>query len=365
MAELQVPEVLFLRPSRTTKSATAEVSIPAESRELDLSTGRPVRSVREVMNELRSVARVRQFPEVSHTSAINSGRYVLIDQQSVGSHGPHFRGSTTKESVAPSVAFDQVTREPHIPPLQWSEIVTTFVRHNRAQMAAVLEITQKNHRIGLIGLEPSCGTTTIASALAVSIQADRDGRPDQQVVNQFGPTVLIDANLAQPSLASIVSKSHSVSWTEWTTLSIEQTSQQLDRIVATLPGGDSLKLWPLTCGISDSSIVDSVDRVASENGDSAIRYFLPSQAAGPIAQVLGRVVERLHRGRNVVLADLGHLGFWRRLQHLSTIARLFDQLIVVIPTNSDRRTISQAIWELQELGQRSCLLLENPGQFGD
>lgn len=339
MADLQVPEVLFLRQSaKATNSAGANpFAIRAEQ---PITSGvSSIRSVREVMEDLRRAQR---------TSA--------VDQPVQDVQGPHFRTSLIQEEQANSNDLSSEASSPSINGLRWPAMVLELADRYHIQFDAIFEKISGRSRIGLLGLASNCGVTTIASAMALHHRERISRRP----LHQRPATILIDANLAKPVLASFVNSSQANSWQEWTTISIDGLLRHSNPIAnLQLPGENGLRLWPLSCGISAAGSPVATADVSFASESAAVRYFLPVQAAGPIAQTLGRVVDRLAGLGNIVLADLGHLDHWRRLQHLATVAKSFDQIILIVPATHDRRQVSKAIWELQDLGQSSCLMIEN------
>lgn len=355
MADLQVPEVLFLRPSA--KAATSPSVNPIQTRGEHRSTSgvSSTRSVREVLEDLRRAQRTNDSAEIRDEVAGGATSY-SVDQPVQEVQGPHFRGSLIREEQANGSAPNSNAAVPLSGGLCWPPMVLELARRHQIQFDAIFQKTASRSRIGIVGLEPHCGTTTIASAMSLH-HCDRINR---RPLNQRSETILIDANLAKPMIASFINSSQATSWQEWTTISIDGLIRNPNPIASLqLPGENGLRLWPLACGIYAAGAPITTPDVTFKSESATVRYYLPVQAAGPVAQTLGRVVDHLAGLGSIVMADLGHLEHWRRLQHLTTVAKSFDQIILVLPASADRRQVSKAIWELQDVGQSSCLMIEN------
>ncbi|MBL8889426.1 MAG: hypothetical protein JNL67_05575 [Planctomycetaceae bacterium] len=356
MADLQVPEVLFLRPASPAASRGEKNSSQAITPQTSGIRASGTRSVRDVMEDLRRAERTSEFADVRPTMAGESNSFHVVDQPGPEVPGPHFRSSLLREEPASDMEPSGASAGPVLEGLRWPTKVLELSRRCQVQFDAIGKKISGRSRVGIIGLEPNCGVTTIAAAVALSCFARHNRRP----ANQRIETILIDANLARPAISTFVETSRATAWQEWTTISSESlrnAANPCDQLK--LPGGNGMRVWPISCGICAEAAPLKAAGIGAERDSDTVRYFLPVQAAGPIAQTLSRVVDQLAASGNMVIADLGHLDHWRQLQHLATIAKAFDQIMLIVPEAPDRRQVSKAIWELQDLGQTSCLLIEN------
>jgi hypothetical protein len=173
------------------------------------------------------------------------------------------------------------------------------------------------------------------------------------------PQFLIDANVDRPALATLLEIEADGTWPEWTTSVIaaqEQTA--FATATANLPGTPHLKIWPLTCALVPSPDAISQSETPDRETDS-IRYYLPTQAAGPILQCLTRLINDLQRQGSGIVLDLGHLPLWQRLMWLPVLGKIIDHLVLVVPQQPNHRDVSRAYWQLQDHGLTSCMLVEN------
>lgn len=373
MAHLPVPEVLFLRPNPAvgTSNSNSKPSLAVDVVSQPSTASRSVRSVREIMGELRHEGQLANESEVRRILQTDAERSLAIDQHLTDSPRPHFRNSSPPIVESPSDLVQFLVEETVSPraerstsesgrsaPIVWPQIVANLVAQNPAQWSAVQAKLAETSRVGILGLERGCGTTTLSSALACSYSQ----RVELNHTSSLRPLVLIDGNLSRPALAEMLRLANHGSLTEWTTAVSEATLKGNVALDSGLPGNDLVRFWPLSCGIIHSFGNEPESTETSECLDS-VRYYLPPQAVGPITQALGRVVSQLASNGNKVVVDLGPIEFWRSLKHLNSIAKMFDQMIVVVPPSPNRRQISQLYWELRDAGQSSCLLLENSVPF--
>ncbi len=377
MANLPVPEVLFLRPSDVTKSGHGTAPSSDEIGMTPASGSGSVRSVREIMTALRHTGQNNRTEKMRSEHATSVGTFATEPP------APHFRRSPALETAtnetpdrfqaAYSLACPQVPgRDVHEPnvrqtlacpqvqtqvacPFVWPTVVQALVAQNGAQWDGIHAIIQSQQKVGVLGLEPRCGTTSLAAALALSHVEHRLN----PATTLHQPLILLDGDLSNPGLATALSLSNYEKWLEWSTATLTDLQQdRVPNIATKLPGNDQIRIWPLSCGISAASQSAQINGSATTRPNSA-RYFLPTQALGPITQTLSRVVNHLTNCGSRVIVDLGHIEFWRQLQHLRQIAQAFDFIIVVLPTTHDRRVVSRAYWDLRESGQANCLLVEN------
>lgn len=370
MSNVQIPEVLFLRP--TTATPAWEASLAAAPPEPARATGRATQSVREVIANLR--------PE--------------------------------------STQFGDVRREPAPPNFAarpWPALIQRLATENASAWSALLARIPANSVVGCLGLHPGCGTTTVAAALALcrsedaarrernSIRGrhlhrdsaasgplgtrDTDRRPqpvswlENLTQSPAEPTssnpsprtrwrvdpghslatpqFLIDANIDRPALAEVLEIEADGSWPEWTTSVIAaQEPTTVATAAANLPGTPHLKIWPLTCALVPSPDAGYPSATPGRATDS-IRYYLPTQAVGPILQCLTRLIDDLQRQGSGVVLDLGHLPLWQRLMWLPVLGKIIQHLVLVVPQPPNHRDVSLAYWQLQDHGLTSCMLVEN------
>ncbi|MDP1563632.1 MAG: hypothetical protein Q8M16_19810 [Pirellulaceae bacterium] len=360
MANLPVPEVLFLRP---TNAATKNiVSLPRSNGVGSAGTTptTPARSVREIMGELRRLGSTHNEPEVCQILKPSPEGSVAIDTFAAEPPRPHFRNAPANQpgraanhngsTADPSTADSQVRL------VNWPKVVTSLVAQNGSQWDAIHAHLHSQQKIGILGIESGCGATTISAALALSHVERSIG----SISGIHGPLNLLDGNLANPGLGSALSLSPSDRWQEWTTSTENDEKHHRDPIVeAQLPGNDQIRIWPLSCGISDATLT-AQNPYSDHSRPDSVRYYLPTQALGPITQTLGRVVNRLTTSGHRVFVDLGHMEFWRRLNYVSQVTRMFDRIILVHAAKPDRRCVSKSYWDLRDGGQDSFLLVENP-----
>lgn len=380
MANLPVPEVLFLRPSEVARSGHGSFRASDETKMPSAKGTGSMRSVREVMTALRQTGQSEPPSEIRFENAKNVGTFATEPP------APHFRRSTGLESgtseepdrsiVASAIACPQVTdlaaQEFNVPqtlacpqvhlgqtqvacPFVWPTLVHALVAQNGSQWDGIHAKILAHQKVGVLGMEPHCGTTSLAAALALS-HVERRLHP---VAPLQQPLILLDGDLSNPGLATALSLSNYEKWWDWSTAtSTDLQQERVPNMVTKLPGNEQIRIWPLSCGISVPSHSVQIDEPVGASPNSA-RYFLPTQALGPITQIMSRVVELLTNTGSRVIIDLGHIDFWRRLQHLRQVAQACDLIIFVVPTTYDRRVVSKAYWDLRDSGQANCLLLEN------
>lgn len=360
MANLPVPEVLFLRP--TNAATKNSVSLPRSTGvgSVGTSPSSPARSVREIMGELRRLGSAQDEPEIRQILKPSPEGSFAIDTSAAEPPRPHFRNApanqTGRAAYQNGSAVDPGVGDPQVRSVIWPKAVTSLVEQNGTQWDAIHEHLQLQHKIGILGVESGCGATTIAAALALS-HIERSFKSTPSIPR---PLILLDGNLANPGLGSALSLSQSDRWQEWTTSTANVEQHDRDPITeAQLPGNDQIRIWPLSCGISDVSRPGQ-HGTSNQSRPDSVRYYLPTQALGPITQTLGRVVSRLTTSGHRVFVDLGHIEFWRQLNYVSQIARMFDRIILVLPAMPDRRCVSKLYWDLRDGGQDSFLLVENP-----
>lgn len=360
MANLPVPEVLFLRPTNAATRNSVTVPRSHGMGGVGTSPSSSGRSVREIMGELRRLGSAQDEPEIRQIHRSSPEGSIAIDTSAAESPHPHFRNApanqTDRAAYPNGSAADPSAGDPQVRFVIWPKAVRSLVEQNSSQWDAIHTHLQVQHKIGILGLETGCGATTIAAALALS-HIERSFESTPSVPH---PLILLDGNLANPELGSALSLSQSDRWQEWTTSTANVEQQDRDPIVAAqLPGNDQIRIWPLSCGISDAS-GPGQHCTSSQSRPDSVRYYLPTQALGPITQTLGRVVSRLTTSGHRVFVDLGHIEFWRQLNYVSQIARMFDRIILVLPAKPDRRCVSKSYWDLRDAGQGSFLFVENP-----
>jgi hypothetical protein len=375
-AALPVPEVLFLRPSHASGGTATAVSPLVQQRPTSASGPRSVRSVRDVLGELRrqEMSTAEETRQVLSSNAIGS---ISLDPAPAEPPRPHFRSTATIDdhflrelSSAASVrkSVDKTME------LNWPAIVGSLVAHNQLQWQAIRSNLAGYGKVGIIGLEQRCGTTTFAAALVQSLAQCPPDHPASYNPLSQNPLVLIDGNLERPGLGALLDLNDSEQWIEWTTVTVPESAFPESTVPgsavpsstpraslirgAALPGNDQIRLWPLTCAISNPACKSQSTEAQATSCD-ATRYYLPVQAVGPITQSLTRVIRQVAREGHQVFVDLGHVHFWKSLMHLNVIAKIFDRIIVVVPPSPNRRHVSQVYWELQDAGQKSCFLVEN------
>lgn len=370
MSNVQIPEVLFLRPATATPDW--ETSLADAPPEPAPAIGRAKKSVREVIAHLR--------PEAAP------------------------RGDVKREPGPPNL----VDRP-------WPDLIQRLATENASAWSALLARIPANSVVGCLGLHPGCGTTTVSAALALSRSEDaarrernslggRHVHSDSAAIGPLGtrdtdrrpqpvswlenltqspaeptssnpsprtrwrvdpghalatPQFLVDANIDRPALATLLEIEADGSWPEWTTSVIAAQQQTtVATAAANLPGTPHLKIWPLTCALVPASDADYPSATPGRETDS-IRYYLPPQAAGPILQCLTRLIDDLQRQGSGVVLDLGHLPLWQRLMWLPVLGKIIQHLILVVPQKPSHRDVSRAYWQLQDHGLTSCILVEN------
>ncbi len=367
---MQIPEVLFLRPATATPDW--EVSMADAPPEPARATGRARKSVREVIAHLR--------PDAAQ------------------------RGDVKRAPAPPNFAGRP-----------WPTLIQRLATENASAWSALLARIPANSVVGCLGLHPGCGTTTVSAALALcrsenAARPERDSLDGRHRHSEFAaaarpntretdrrpqpvswlenlpqspddpssstpsprtrwrvdpghalatPQFLIDANVDRPALATLLEIEADGSWPDWTTrvnAAMEQTA--FATAAANLPGTPLLKIWPLTCALVPSPDAGYPSATPGRETDS-IRYYLPTQAAGPILQCLTRLIDDLQRQGSGVVLDLGHLPLWQRLMWLPVLGKIIQHLVLVVPQQPNHRDVSRAYWQLHDHDLTSCILVEN------
>lgn len=400
---MQVPEVLFLRPTVDSTAAASAADSMLEQHD----AGPPRRSVRDVVTNLRPAGPQPADIKIEPTArSLNRGFTMTV-----ATVAPCVTTNSADEPFLESPPVAAETRSPRVT-RSWPPLIERLAVENPSAWSAVLARIPANAVVGCLGLQANCGTTTVAATLALcrseaaagrdvarrgwrhrphepslnpgnrrtatqdvswpasgnSVQsaAAADQAPDPQTRwrvdpphSLSAPQFLIDANIDRPALATRLEIEADGTWPEWTTHAVAPNHPTTLAAAATdLPATGDLKIWPLRCALVPSQ-PDNYSAATTDALPDSIRYYLPPQAAGPILHCLTNLISQLHgQGCGVVL-DLGHLPLWQRLMWLPTLSKIVQHLVLVVPANPDAREVSRAYWQLQDYGLTSCQLIEN------
>lgn len=398
MSNVQVPEVLFLRPTIDPAEPACTATLP--------NVASPRRSVRDV------VANLRPSHPTSADITIQTTARELRPQPAAGQGAAPIQRTPSLTDEPLVAAATTSATQPNRVTRPWPQLIERLASENQVAWSALLARIPANAVVGCLGLHPHVGTTTVAATMALcrsefavgrdALRSSGRHRPHdpalhpatRRTVSQErhvafssttaqpeqacepatdprmrwrvdpphslnSPQFLIDANIDRPALATRLEIEADGTWPEWTTHAIAPTqSTEFSAAELDLPGTPDLKIWPLSCALVPTT-QDSRRPSAASTPTDSIRYYLPPQAAGPILQCLTNLITELQRQGSGVVLDLGHLPLWQRLMWLPTLGKLVQHLILVVPANPDPRDVSRAYWQLQDYGLTSCQLIEN------
>jgi hypothetical protein len=239
-------------------------------------------------------------------------------------------------------------------PIRWPATIDKIISQQGEVWPALTQHVSTSHVVGIVGLTPRCGATTLAIALVKALLTADPTAPNPQASDcrTRRNILLVDANFANPMIAPWFQLPTDSAWNEGSHSPLDSSSGK------TLPGPAGLQILPLTCGIRHPR-QPPPSATDPDEIQNSIRYYLPENAAGPMVRKLQDVLQTQRSIHQHVVADLGTLGFWANTGLLPTLATSCQQILFVVPKNFDNRIASQQYWQLQDAGCQAIAMLEN------
>ncbi len=284
-----------------------------------------------------------------------------------------FRKSQIETKTLPSIDdhFAQTvsTRLPNgiqpawrVPKFQWPKVTDQLVKSNANVFADLVsrfeQATQQSNVLGVVGTRRGCGVSSLAY-VATRVFAEALAMPKSSTVNRNAPagsklpgsTLLIDANLNCPMLASDLGLYTRSSWADLT----GQVPSLADSTVCDLEG--QIHVLPLNCAISES--VNSAESMASSGRRSSVSYVVPIQGLEGLVARLEHVLAEATKHYQQVIVDLGAFELWNANGQFNRVAAMLQGALLIDASPSDRRRLSECYWKLSDGSVQQIVMIEN------